>query len=631
MLNLSRQIKNIVLGVFLISSIQAYCQTKKVYLYHSDSTKTHVKIEYHVRSNSPNTKEGEYTEFYLTGEVKVKGVFRNNKPSGTWHYYYENENLKMQANFSSSGQSLWKYYYESGTLKKEGVVENGNKNGQWHFYYENGKTKTKGLYKNGTKDGLWKTYFEDDVLKASSLYQNGKGIYKEFYSDGTLKVKGYLRNNHSEGVWEYYYPNGTLQAKGLEIGGIKNGYWEYLYENGNLKSKGDYIDGKQAGEWTYYHNNGEVSSLGNHTNGKKDGHWKLYHEDGKFKGDGKYKLGDGHYTEYYDKGSLKVDGEVKNEKNHGLWKYYYEDGTLEGKCVFEEGEGQYVGFYANGSKKTEGKIKDGNKIGDWVLFDEEGNIIGHLITLYDENDVPIYKDNHDVTVMDSSQVEKEEIVVNDSVPDHVLPHYKYKVRGKWKKNIRYFHPVNNHEFKGLIVSSNPLALINGELPVYLEYYYQERLGYQLSYNIIRRPFFQKVSNLESGSVITRGYSVDIAQKFYSRSSDLGMVYFAHQFRYRDLRYNVSIADTLHTGNVLTAVARERAYEYVVMVGNRILQNLDYDGYTFDIYLGLGIGYRDFKESEYHEEQLNNAFDELSKGDIYMPFRFGFSFGYTFQR
>lgn len=535
----------------------------------------------------------------------------------------------MESDFSSTSSSFWKYYYENGTLKKQGAIKNGNKDGEWVYYYEDGDTKSKGVFKEGTKDGVWESYYEEEVLKSSSVYAEGKGTYTEYHSNGNLKVKGFLRNNHSEGIWEYYYLNAVLQAKGLELNGVKNGYWEYFYDSGQLKSKGDYLAGKQVGEWIYYHKNGEVSSLGKHVDGKKDGHWKLYRDDGAFKGDGKYKLGDGHYKEYYDNGKLKLEGAVENEKNHGLWKYYYQDGTLEGECQFVNGQGNYIGFYKSGVVKTKGKLKDGNKIGDWVLFDEKGDVIGHYITLYDDSDSTV-TGSPIVTDVDSIksivQVEK-----NASSEGHALPNYKYRKKGKWKENIRYFKPVNTHEYIGYITSINPLALVNGELPIYLEYYYQERLGYQLSYTLIRRPFFQNISNLDEGAIITRGFSVDLTQKFYSRNTDLGMLYFAHQFRYRDLNYKTSLMDTTNIREVLTPKATERGYEYVITVGNRIMEQVDYNGFTFDIYIGLGIGYRDFRESKTTNVQIREAFDQLSKNSLYLPFRFGFNFGYIFQR
>ena len=70
------------------------------------------------------------------------------------------------------------------------------------------------------------------------------GLYKQFFSSGQLRTKGFYDNGVKNGLWESYHENGTLHSKGI----YKNGFWEGLwvdhYEDGSVRSKGFYRNGK---------------------------------------------------------------------------------------------------------------------------------------------------------------------------------------------------------------------------------------------------------------------------------------------------------------------------------------------------------------------------------------------------
>ena len=70
------------------------------------------------------------------------------------------------------------------------------------------------------------------------------GPYKQFFSSGQLRTKGFYNNGVKNGLWESYHENGTLHSKGI----YKNGFWEGLwvdhYEDGSIRSKGFYRNGK---------------------------------------------------------------------------------------------------------------------------------------------------------------------------------------------------------------------------------------------------------------------------------------------------------------------------------------------------------------------------------------------------
>jgi len=70
------------------------------------------------------------------------------------------------------------------------------------------------------------------------------GPYKQFFTSGQLRTKGFYDNGVKNGLWESYHENGILHSKGI----YKNGFWEGLwvdhYEDGSIRSKGFYRNGK---------------------------------------------------------------------------------------------------------------------------------------------------------------------------------------------------------------------------------------------------------------------------------------------------------------------------------------------------------------------------------------------------
>ena len=68
------------------------------------------------------------------------------------------------------------FYPDGETLKFEVPLKDGLKNGTYREYYEDGSLKVKGKFKSDKKDGLWKTYNEKDKTIQKTRYRNGKKI-----------------------------------------------------------------------------------------------------------------------------------------------------------------------------------------------------------------------------------------------------------------------------------------------------------------------------------------------------------------------------------------------------------------------------------------------------------------------
>ncbi len=567
---------------------------------------------YFVKDTNAYVLDGLYVAYYANGKEKTRGSYKNNLAIGQWDYFFENGAIKMIGTLEEDGKSgKWQYFYENGKKSMEGMLQGGRRNGNWSFYYENGKIKNEGKFEKGKRVGSWKYYHEDGLVKADATYASDEGVYTEYYTSGVVKARGINKAGKSHGLWNYYYPSGNVKAEGNYEDGLKNGHWKYFHENGKVASEGEYQKGKPNGKWTYYYESGTVSSEGVEKEGAKDGYWKLYHKSGVFKGESTFVLGEGPYTEYYPSGKLKISGFIKNDKNEGKWTYYYEDGALEGECIFNDGEGKFKGYYKNKQLRMEGTIKDGVNVGVWKLYENNGELAGYYTTVYDDEGIAAY-----------APVESKPNVTNKS-NHYEIPEFLFK-----NKKSRYFNPKVN-EFKGIIIAANPVAMAVGSVPFSIEYYMQERLGYELLFNYMRNPFFVSDDRVDFNELYKRGFAVRFKQKFYQPDQKLGMLYFGHELSFSTVNHFANINDPSLPNGAFTLDAKENKYEYALIVGNRMMKYAGKPGLTVDMWAGIGLGFRDYSEKFPPEIAFREIFEDVRRPKFAIPFRLGINFGYAF--
>lgn len=299
----------------------------------------------------------------------------------------------------------------------------------------------------------------------------------------------------------------------------------------------------------------------------------------------------------------------------------------------------YTGYYPDGTIKMKGIIKDGNKVGVWTLYDPLGNISGYYKTFYGAEPIPYAMDSMGVDSVvtkyptDSTPLPNDTVEANNT-KEPKNNNRKQELRRWLSKSVfikQYFFSKPN-EYSSVIVSTNPFAPLLSVLPFNVEYYTQERIGYELSFALYKDPFFSRVRNVDNNSIFQRGYSLSLTQKFYRRRSSEGSIYFAHQIRVRSIDYNANYQPTsLPTADSNRAFlsAREVSYEYCLLFGDRILQRYNKPGWALDFYIGAGIGYRTVQRNWPANDEYDKVFVNLSTQNVYIPIRLGFSIGYLF--
>ncbi len=606
--------RNIAYIILWSSTISCFSQTfRNSKYYDEEKQELSEVIEFRVADTIPH---GIYQSFYQNGNPKIDGWYKNGLPDSLWTYYFENGQRKTLGHYRASNQQgKWMYYFESGQLKASGTLDNGKKTGYWTHYYENGNEKSSGSYFKDQKEGIWNYFFEDGSSKAQAYYESGNGVYKQFYPSGALRMEGYNAQGVSEDIWEYYYETGELQAIGAYQKGLRDGQWEFYHKNGNVSASGKYEKGKKTGHWTYFHENGQKSSEGEHVEDARDGQWNLYYESGEMKAVGSYDQGDGVYTEYYPSGTQKAKGEILAGKRHGRWIFFNESGVMDGEASFQEGKGEYTGYYPDQSVKMKGTLEDDKRVGEWKLFNPDGSLAGVYRPIYEE-EKPFFR----ITELPPADTD-----AGRNRSDK--PEYIYKT-----KSIRYFKRTVN-EYVGVIAASNPLWLIVDQLPLSVEYYFQERLGYELQVIYHRDPFFKLYKEASFDEVFSSGASLIFRQKFYHPEEEFGMFYFGHEINVSIINHKAKVQDMRSLPFERTEIeANEILGAYGLFVGARWMQNGQNPGFTLDAYVGVDVGFRSW-ENLYDETNPDfiEVFDSFNQGSLYVPIRFGVNIGWTVRR
>ena len=71
-------------------------------------------------------------------------------------------------------QGQWLEFWVTGQLKSRGEYDDGRKNGPWLLFYTNGQLLGKGNYLEDKEDGEWQFYFRDGTINNEK-----SGNYKE--------------------------------------------------------------------------------------------------------------------------------------------------------------------------------------------------------------------------------------------------------------------------------------------------------------------------------------------------------------------------------------------------------------------------------------------------------------------
>ena len=126
-----------------------------------------------------NRKEGEWLFYHEDGKtLRIKALFKNNRPSGKYQKYYSNGRVKekgdIQNNININAIST---YHVNGNLEYSAKLNReGKEQGEVKYFYPNGKIEFNYNAINGSPAGTATIYFEDGSVKKKMEYTSSTEV-----------------------------------------------------------------------------------------------------------------------------------------------------------------------------------------------------------------------------------------------------------------------------------------------------------------------------------------------------------------------------------------------------------------------------------------------------------------------
>ncbi len=202
------------------------------------------------------SREGDWKDYYLTGETRAVGNYLHNERTGRWTFYYKDGKKEQEGSYLRGlPDGTWHWYYSDGDLLREETYFNGREDGEMTEYDSTGNVISKGNYINGEKEGEW-IHFVNDHKEVGS-YETGlrTGVWHYYYGDGTLEFEGEFSRGLADGKQKFYYPDGNLKEERYYVMGVRERNWKKYDDLGNLAMTITYKDDVE------YRINGEKINL----------------------------------------------------------------------------------------------------------------------------------------------------------------------------------------------------------------------------------------------------------------------------------------------------------------------------------------------------------------------------------
>jgi|WetSurMetagenome_2_1015567.scaffolds.fasta_scaffold196307_1 antitoxin component YwqK of YwqJK toxin-antitoxin module len=199
------------------------------------------------RVNSQGKKEGFWKKKDSTGALLYQGQFRNGIPYGSFTYFYRDGRVKATTKFSDNGRySRTITYFNSGKKMAEGNFIDEKRDSIWRFYSDyDGVLLSEENYIAGKKDGVSKTFYAGKGPAETITWKAGvkEGPWIQYFTDGTIKMKAFYKNDQKEGPIEAFATTGKHIFTGRYANGDPDGVWMYYDDKGNPVKKEVYDNG----------------------------------------------------------------------------------------------------------------------------------------------------------------------------------------------------------------------------------------------------------------------------------------------------------------------------------------------------------------------------------------------------
>ena len=222
-------------------------------------------------------KEKLWTYYFPSGAIRQEIYYREGKPFEKARFFYENGNIKTQAEYDGQGMKsgLWVNYSKDGQVFSRGNYSQGKKVGQWHYYNEAGglereefldeigRSKYESIFNDDGSLNRYAEYYIPSGLKME-FHQvdsfSNKLLYRNYFENGQIEQEGEMLNNLEIGQWTFWYPNGVKKAEGMFLEDLDTlRYSEVSEIDPDIASKlplKKVFKGIMVGDWVYWNKEG---------------------------------------------------------------------------------------------------------------------------------------------------------------------------------------------------------------------------------------------------------------------------------------------------------------------------------------------------------------------------------------
>lgn len=169
--------------------------------------------------------------------------------------------VKMYSDGSLVNDGEYVEWYPSGQKYKEGKFVDGLEQGEWTFWHENGQIAKQPSYVEGKLDGKWTVLREDGSPIEERSYIDGKrhGTFVAYDESGEQKLsERRFQQGEPEGTWIEWYPDGEKKVEVEFLNGKLHGVKQQWYDNGQLAAREDYRAGRLHGEQQQWDKEGNL-------------------------------------------------------------------------------------------------------------------------------------------------------------------------------------------------------------------------------------------------------------------------------------------------------------------------------------------------------------------------------------
>ncbi|MFO0495367.1 MAG: toxin-antitoxin system YwqK family antitoxin [Flavobacteriia bacterium] len=205
--------------------------------------------------DSNGKKQGPWSKLYPGTKVyQYKGQFKDDKPVGTFMYYYQSSKLKaIVKHIDGTNRSDAQFYHENGVIMSKGIYINLKKDSVWSNFGPSGRLSNKETYKADLLHGKKTIFFvpedpndKSQIISSVSNYREGvlEGEFIEYFDSGSIKEKGNYLNGKKSGFWMKYSITGSIMIEECFKEGLRNGWTKSFDESGKEVGKQYYLQGR---------------------------------------------------------------------------------------------------------------------------------------------------------------------------------------------------------------------------------------------------------------------------------------------------------------------------------------------------------------------------------------------------